>query len=84
MRWYFIHWSQQEDNLEAERLARQHPYQYRPSLYMMDQSSVEGPSSCFSAEGPYRRWCSSSSVQELATPVRNPGPFHVSVVPHLP
>jgi len=25
--WYFLHWSQQEEHdLEAERLARQHPY----------------------------------------------------------
>jgi len=34
MSWYFIDWSQQKDNLEAERLARQHPYQYRPPLYV--------------------------------------------------
>jgi hypothetical protein len=34
--WYFIHWSQQEDNLEAERLARQHPYRYRPPLHALD------------------------------------------------
>jgi len=26
---------------------------------------VEGPSSCSSAEGPYRGWCCSLSVQEL-------------------
>jgi len=35
--WYFIHRSQQKErNLEAERLARQYRYRYRPPLYILD------------------------------------------------
>ena len=33
--WYFLHWSQQkEHDLEAERLARPHPYRYRLPLHV--------------------------------------------------
>ena len=40
--WYFLHWSQQkEHDLEAERLARQHPYgTVCHSMYPLGQSSV--------------------------------------------